>query len=113
MIHISECRLGEKLFTHIDPDDGHNTVIAVDRIIELVKEREPVLVPVSEKDAARILTHRGVEDHRLNRLDNLALRIPVLFCELITDNTWLLADGNHRYVKHAMLGRPFILAHLV
>lgn len=98
----------EIFYTHFDPTEGQVT-LAIGRLVELARRTcEVFSVPVEPEFALYCLKHRGIEVHRLMRLGPEQLSEPMLF--LHWGDTHLLADGNHRYVKHAQLGAKWASA---
>ena len=100
MIPVSDLALGETLFTHIDPVDGSQTNLAIGRLVRHVIDADlpTKSVVLTLSDAKNIVMHRGLERHRYDRLTLELCKIPLVFCHW-PDKSWLLADGNHRYVR--------------
>lgn len=46
-----------------------------------------------------IMRDRGVEEWKVRRLNTMALEIPGLLCHFPSDDSHLLVDGTHRYVR--------------
>ena len=102
------------MYTHVEPSTGEQTHIAVSEIESWLKvqNRKPALVPLDPSMARHFERMRGLEPHRLNRLTRATATVPVLFLHM-PDKTWLLADGNHRYVWLARAGYKSLLGYLV
>jgi len=105
----------ETLFTYYDLQADELYTFAVDRIkahisaISLVTGDMPPdivhgIVPVDPAHAKMLFKDAGIEKHRLYRLtiDNLA-RQPILIARL-PDETCVIIDGNHHYVRAFQLG---------
>lgn len=115
MIPLKDIGRTEPVFTHIDEDGITVTTFAVDRLKKAPEflALEIVRTPVDAEGARFCREHRGVEQHRLDRItiDTITYN-PVIYCNW-AGGTHLLIDGTHRYVKASMLGLPFILARVV
>lgn len=111
--HTDLSRL-EVVFTHID-DQGANYNFAVDRMFAWCKKtyKEVFTVDLDIAFAYYSMEARGIEKHRLYRLPEAALKVPMLNIEWGDAGEHLLVDGHHRYVRACMLGkktgRTFIL----
>lgn len=115
MIPVSEISILEQVFTHIDPDTGEVTCLAIDRLKEDKRLRmKPVgLCPVTMEFAEFCLRERGVEPHRVARvLATYPDYDPVLFAAW-GDGSHLLIDGVHRYIACATHGSPTIRGKIV
>lgn len=95
--------MSEKVFTWQNPDTLEELTIASDRITEWARLNfiEIVLTPVERKWALDFLDHRGIEQHRLERIQPEHLEEPIVYCAM-PDGTHLLVDGHHRYVAAAI-----------
>lgn len=104
MIHIKELSEGEKTYTHQDDKTGEYRIFAVDRMALWIEAHSLEVLKVKFlPDAAFakfVLENRGIEPHRLLRCD---ISFPITLL-LMSDDTHLIVDGNHRYVKAAMVG---------
>lgn len=113
-IAFGEMRRGEVVFTHLEA--GVQTVYAVSRIERALETREGwgrlARVPVEAEFAGWLRDNRGVEQWRVERLHERALRSPLLFAEQ-PDGSHLLIDGTHRYVALAERGERSTLAWLL
>jgi hypothetical protein len=56
-------------------------------------------------------TKRGVEQWKLDRLCEPYLSFPIVMAEL-EDRTYVMVDGNHRYVRRSELGYSSIQAYV-
>lgn len=119
MIAVEDMNVWEIIFSHVDDDTGENNNIAVGRLIPHVAglcatgALEVIWVSVEQDIAKYFRTNRGIEEVRLNRLPNNSDAVePILFA-CMPDQTHLLVDGHHRYVKAASLGAKHIKAVLV
>lgn len=112
-IHVSRLSRTEQVFTHED-EDGTLRHFASERLFNYMKGsgREVVSILLERDYVSTILTKRGVESHRLNRLTPEQLEIPVLYLEGVSPGTHLLADGHHRYVRRAQVGCTDIPAYI-
>jgi hypothetical protein len=92
----------EELFSHWE--DGKQTTFAVTRLREHCREHERCfLFSVEASQAEHFIEHCGIEQARLDRLTQATLEDPVLIVRWY-DDTYLLVDGHHRYVKRHQLG---------
>lgn len=111
-IPVSEIDPFEVCFTHVH--EGVATTIAVERLHkdpDFLKLK-PFLTPVEEHFAKWAMENRGVEQKRLDRLTPAIFAQPLTYCEW-ENGSHLLVDGNHRYVKAAMLGVKELPARVV
>jgi hypothetical protein len=94
----------EIIFTHCDEITRLKTIIAIERLIKSNKYRclPTRRADMDLKQAKYVYEHRGIEPHRLTKFVNEGVRDPLTFLKW-PDGTDLLADGNHRYVAHAVL----------
>lgn len=110
MLKLKDIGLTEECFTHV-----HNGVVTMICVVRMRQDAEflalPIFsTPVKEKFAKWCMEHRGIEQHRLDRIDAHSLsEYPLTYCNLpkgpdLPNGAHLLVDGNHRYVKAAMLG---------
>ena len=116
MIHWLQLSPTDQIFTHFDPETGKQIDIAVSAITRWCEKthQEIFRTPIQESHIATIAEQDGrIEPHRLLRLKGAALRAPILFLDWYDGHTKLLADGNHRYVRHYQLRRPEILTYVV
>lgn len=104
------------VFTHVS-DAGEITHFNIDLMTEIafaaVQEGliEVVHANVDPKHAAFCRAHRGIEQHRLDRIDVHAFLTPIFVCDDFGhDSTSLLVDGHHRYVWAAEHGWEVIPA---
>jgi hypothetical protein len=110
MLKLSDIGLYEQLFTHVY--EGVATMIAAERMqkSEEYLALEIMMSPVEKHFAEWAMENRGVEQHRLERITPTELVSPLCYCEFPTPASLgggishLLVDGNHRYVKAAMMG---------
>lgn len=108
-MHIRHLPISETIFTHYDDKTGKETVFAAGSLTNNVKQKiltgelEIVKIPIDAEFAEWCLTHRGIETHRLDRLNPEHLLDPMIFLTQ-NDKSHLLVDGNHRYVRHWQLG---------
>jgi hypothetical protein len=104
-----------EIFTHHDPRTGrsrswnatamYNYAVRVQNKIALAMlDIEPHIVEMCR-------TQRGVEQWKLDRLREPFLSLPIVMAEL-EDRTWLMVDGNHRYVRRSEVGFTSIQAYL-
>lgn len=99
----------EPIFTHVDTDTGVTTHMASTRMarraeVELLAGRiQGALIPIDDSFVEFCLSHRGIEQHRLQRLERHHLLSPMTFC-VWQDGSHLLVDGSHRYVRHKHFG---------
>ena len=107
MIDVREIGIREEIFTHIPDDGGPQITYAVTRMMLHCglpdSGVEKFIVPVDEEHAKYCLAQRGVEQHRLDRLAEPWLWLPLLFIAQ-PDSSHLLADGTHRYVRLWQMG---------
>lgn len=89
----------------------HYHIMTLGRIPELHK-LEPVDLEIKEETARYLMTNNGIEHKHLLRVTPDRLREPVLLVHC-DDGTDIFADGSHRYVCAAMLGRETIPAYLI
>ena len=86
-------------FTAEDPNTKALTTFNITSLTEYCKtDLAPVLVPLTVENAVQIVQQRGLEQHRFDRLTVEMCAEPLIFAHM-PDDTWLLIDGNHRYVK--------------
>jgi hypothetical protein len=118
MIDIRDIGLKEAIFTHID-DQDHQVDIAIDRLSNATFAAcaagllKCVQAPVQKQIADYFVSHRGVEQHRLDRLDLKTLSThPIIFGDW-PNGAHMLLDGHHRYVKAYQLGLTQIKAVIV
>lgn len=95
----------EVVFHHVDADTGRNTVLAIGRMLEWCKAQklEVHRIPVDPAFVSFCFQNRGIEPHRLARLTAAQCKEPLIFCRWY-DDTFLLADGHHRYVRISLDG---------
>lgn len=106
MISILDLNPTEKLFTHIEK--GVQTDLAVDRMIKwAVEHSELILVAIQFETANMITERKGLEPHRLHRALTYTHYDPLIWAHFPEDDSYLLCDGNHRYVAMAYRGIPF------
>lgn len=114
-MHWTQLPLGDQIFTHLDSDNGKETVFAVSRLRAHCSTREHEFLtkcPLDQKWAQMILQHRGIETPRLRRAVRTKHPDPLLYLQM-PDKTVLLADGSHTYVALCMRGKRQALAYLV
>jgi hypothetical protein len=102
--------------TYIFSRAGHeDLVFCVPKLAQLRAEQpgawETIEIPVVASDAAMIATQRGIEVAHLNRLRSHQLDEPGL-AVFLEDGSFLIVDGNHRYVKRANIGRAGMRFHV-
>jgi hypothetical protein len=91
------------LFTHFDDATGVQTTYNVTKLLEYCEGRQFYHIPITAEFAAFILTNRGIEQPRLDRLREVPFEKiePMILCTQ-EDSTVLLVDGCHRYVHMAL-----------
>lgn len=103
MIPASEIGPGDTMFTMFDDKTGEQTDFAVERLRSFCEANLPVrILAVTKEHAHHIMLNRGIEQHRLDRLTVEACVTPLIFCHFNKDDSWMLVDGSHRYVKIAL-----------
>lgn len=106
----------EKVFTWQNPDTKEELTFASERMTNWCRSSgvEIVWTPVDIIWAKAFVDFRGIEPHRLGRLDAAELLRwePIIYCHM-PDNTHLLVDGHHRYVVAAMEGLTEIKARIL
>jgi hypothetical protein len=72
-------------------------------------------VPVEAEMAAWVMEHRGVEQHRFERITQRDLVVyPITICHLDAEDADMIVDGAHRYAAaHYRFGRTRIRARIV
>lgn len=110
-IHVSRMGIREQVFTH-KAEDGTLRHFAADRLFRYCvgTGHEIVLVEIEPGYNMVIREKRGIEQHRLDRLTDDMLLLPVLYAMDVTPGTGLLIDGHHRYVRVAERGDTVIPA---
>lgn len=107
--------LGDEIvYTIIDETDGAPITLAIQRIeaqciAAVLKGIAKVCtVDVDPEHVECLRAKRGIEQHRLDRITARVLKHnPIIMAEM-PDGSSLIIDGNHRYVKAWMLGKPTI-----
>ena len=113
MISVKDMDPREPVFTFIEPSTQEEFSWAVQRLAEWAnKHAETFITPVERIGALMFVRDRGIEQHRLERLDPACLLDPIVYLDW-GDGTQLLLDGHHRYVYAAMNGFTEILAHML
>ena len=92
------------VFSHFG-EDGKQRHFNIDLLTLMVKAAmdkglmDVLDVQIDPGFAENCLVYRGIEQHRLDRIDVHYFQTPLFFCENVaTENTHLLVDGHHRYV---------------
>jgi len=103
-IPASAIGIREAVFSYV-LDDGKNVVFAVDRLLSWCKATKPTVfkIPVDPAFVEYCRKNRGIEQHRLDQLTVHQCREPLIFCTWY-DESQLLVDGHHRYVKLGLRG---------
>lgn len=111
--HWTRLSKTEQVFTH-ESEDGTIQHFAVERLFNYMNGSGYEIINVAlERDfVSTILSKRGIEQHRLERLTAANLATPVLYLEGVSPGTHLLADGHHRYVAHAIIGSDYIPSYI-
>lgn len=112
---LSECRRFDQTFTHIDDDgDGMVTVFNTSAMVEsaIRGKIEPEEVEIDPALAEFVMRSHAVSAAKADALPEKALLNPILLIQF-ADGKYLLADGNHRFVKASRVGRKTILAWLL
>lgn len=105
MLRISDCRLRDEVFSHVDLDGTVRHFNATKMLEACYYKAVPCELITAQMDLPFvdfILKNRGVERYKLDRLCEPFLSIPLLFADF--PNTSLLVDGHHRYVRLAQRG---------
>lgn len=115
---VFETRLTDEVFTHRAEDGKQITwnISAIWRVYDRLctkDEVEIVEVPVDPEFAEWAFTNRGAEQHRIDRLNDDVLSVPILFKHDPRDDTHLMIDGTHRYIYSARTGKEWIRAVIV
>lgn len=111
MLLMKDMPVGSVVFTHRDTQ-GEERTFSVEHLWEQAQrllsagQIEVVYALLSRDFAKWAVANRGIEKHRLDRLKPEHLT-PVLFLNWY-DDTKLLVDGHHRYVKAVKLFRRTI-----
>jgi hypothetical protein len=121
VIPLTDLRPREEVFTHVNDASPHTQLtFAVERIYAkcIADGLQQYLVPVERSNVEYMVRYRGIETHRLLRLTLDDLVKPVLFVRYehgtgTESGSYLLIDGCHRYVKHALEGRSHIHAYVI
>jgi len=106
----------EIIFTHVAPATRKVTHFAVSRLEAHLRAHpvEMARVAMNYDFARDAIVNRGIEEHRLKRITRRIIKTnPVIFAYDPLDDTHLLIDGSHRYVKAAMLGMDHIIGYIV
>lgn len=96
-----------EIFTHIDEIDGtirhFDATALMLAFLRSLKVGSPIGspcdVPLDEQNYEFIMTRRGIEEHKVARLCEPYLSLPVLVCDFQHHGTQLTVDGHHRMVK--------------
>ena len=108
--------LFEQTFTFRDAETGQINTWAVERATTWVrdsKRRKYVMIPLEPKNVEFIRLSNGIEQHRLQRIDQVLIDAnPILMCGM-PDKTMLIVDGSHRFVRAYDLGLKEIKAFII
>jgi hypothetical protein len=106
-IDLSRIDYTKQVFSHLD-DDGvqrHFDINKLYRIAAANPTSFPKLaMPITDQQAAHIMRYNGIEQSRVRAITPKRAIEPGLVLQL-DDNTHILLDGNHRYVKRYSMGR--------
>lgn len=113
-MHVDDMDLTDVVFTHMDEGTKAITTINISRLLRdwKVRMRPVVMLPIDRDFAKFCVTNRGVEEHRLERLEREEIREPVLFAYW-QSGEHLLIDGTHRYVAQTLKGASEIKARIL
>src|SRR5882757_7007515 len=112
MINIKKLDVTETVFQRIN-HRGEYQVIAVDRLFKYCEKinHYEVRLEVTQAKAADIKRLRNIEPHRLTRLRQEDLRVPLLLIEDFGEIDMI--DGHHRYIRKFLTGVLFARAYQV
>lgn len=110
---LEQCGELDEIFTHEDPDAGvirHFNATQLGEYAYTHKEIARVKIALDPEHAKYIITNRGIEQPKLDRLCDPWIHKPVIGVEF-SDGQTLMVDGHHRYVKRHQLGFDEISAY--
>lgn len=117
MQHIMELEIDpiQETFTHIAGDgDGKTRTFLIGTMINFIsiagpkcRDLEFILAPIDKKLADYMRSNHGVEDDRLERLDDPYLSAPIIGIRWPDDEVTII-DGAHRVVKNVWQGKSQI-----
>ena len=103
-----------QIFTHHDPRTGRtrswNATAMYNYAVHFQKKIALASLDIEPRIVEMCRTQRGVEQWKLDRLREPYLSVPIVMAEL-EDRTWLMVDGNHRYVRRSEIGFTSIQAY--
>jgi predicted protein tyrosine phosphatase len=100
----------DQIFSHRD-DDGTTRHFHIIALKATIQAGNAVLaeLPVDAQQVAFTTANRSLDEtHIKERISDEYLNEPGIIC-LFADDSHLIVDGNHRYVKRARLGLPTML----
>lgn len=98
----------DQIFSHVDPDNGRTRHFHIPKLRSSIKQT-PVTLESFEclpEQARFVQTNHCIDEAHLERLsaESDYLDQPGIIC-VFPDQTQLIVDGNHRYIKRTRLGK--------
>lgn len=109
MIHVKKLNPKEDVvFQRISPSTGEYQVIAITRLIRFCHQcrMKTTTFGIETHKAREIVAMGRINKLNLVRIPADAMKIPLLFIDDTTGPD--LIDGNHRYVRAAIMGMPYL-----
>lgn len=117
MVQLSDLTVTDEVFTHVCPIDGTSTTYSVRALQRIISEATDgvmkAMVPVDQPFAEFCQENRGASIKKAKAMPPEVLAVPVIFVFLPKDQTHLLVDGHHRYIRAAADDSVFIEAFIV
>ena len=111
---VADCGALDEIFSHIDDGDGKTRHFNATAMIEAVTTTpgvQAITVGIDDAFAAYMLKARGIELPRLASIDDRRLEVPLIAVTWY-DESVLIVDGHHRYVKRSQLGKEYVHVYL-
>lgn len=108
---ISDCSVFDEIFTYHYAQTGVTWNFNATKMFAHASQPdsgiECVEVPIDAWFAEFVRRHRGIEQWRLDRLQEPYLSLPIVGVDM-PDGTFLTVDGHHRLMRQYQLGRSWI-----